>query len=484
MPAPSAWMTRRYVLALSVIGILALSAYASFEMLIAQHERTLAVVNVSGRQRMLSQRSALFAERLVMDNCPVAVSDCRHALADTVDLFEQSYRGLTKGSAEMNLPAEMSDAVAALYFDGSPSLDERLRAFIAALRLIRETEEPTLSDRKVAAAYGLVVTEAAGPLLRDLDALVLLYQREGEAAFRRLHRLETGVLTLTILTLLLEVLLIFRPMVHHIRRQFEQLNRVTQALRASRDNLEDQVIQRTREIDGARREAVLANISKSKFLAAAGHDLLQPLEAAMMYAGMVRRAVPEDSAKIHRALAELKASHEAMDRLVRAVLELSKLEAGVVKPKVERFSLDPLLQTLGREFQAAARARGLELRVVATTLAVETDRHLLERVLRNLLSNALRYTQAGGVILGVRRRVDGPVIQVSDTGVGIAEEDMHRIFEEFTQLDLEDRDRSEGLGLGLAIVDRVARLLGLDVSLKSKVGRGTSFAILFPAEDR
>ncbi|MCF8483122.1 MAG: type IV pili methyl-accepting chemotaxis transducer N-terminal domain-containing protein [Rhodospirillum sp.] len=478
LAAPSAWMTRRYGLALAVIALLALSAYGSFELLIAQHERTLAVVNVSGRQRMLSQRSTLFAERLVMGHCPRALEASRAALGEAVDLFETSHQGLTRGSAALNLPDEMSEVVSALYFTGTPSLNDRITAFIANLRVILTSPAPGLDDPTVAEAYRRVVADSSGPLLTDLDELVFVYQKEGEATFTRLHRLETGVLALTLATLLLEVLLIFRPMVGHIRGQFEQLNRMTQALRASKDTLEEQVARRTGEIDQARREAVRANISKSKFLAAAGHDLLQPLEAAVMYTGMIGRAA--ESEKTKRAVAELKASHAAMSRLIRAVLELSKLEAGVVTPKPEPFTLGPLLETLAREFQATAGAKGLELRVVPTALSVETDPLLLERILRNLLSNALRYTQEGGVLLGVRHRSDGLVIQVWDTGVGIAEADRHRIFEEFTQLELEDRDRSEGLGLGLAIVDRLARLMGLDLSLRSTPGRGTVFSVHLP----
>ncbi len=471
-------MTRRYALALAVIALLALSAYGAFELLVAQHDRTLAVVNVSGRQRMLSQRSTLFAERLVAGRCPVAIEDCRRPLEEAVDLFEASHRGLTQGSAEMNLPREMSDTVSALYYDGTPNLDDRITHFISNLRLILKTPVARLDDPAVADAYRQVIAESSGPLLQDLDDLVYVYQKEGEAALTRLHRLETAVLTLTLTTLLLEVLLIFRPMVSHIRRQFEQLNHMTTALRASKDSLEEQIAQRTGEIDQARKEAVRANISKSKFLAAAGHDLLQPLEAAMMYTGMIGRTAESDRAK--RAVAELKTSHAAMNRLIRAVLDLSKLEAGVVTPKSETVAIGPLLESLGREFQASAGAKGLELRVAPTSLTVESDRHLLERILRNLLSNALRYTQEGGVILGARRHSNGLMIQVWDSGVGIAEADRNRIFEEFTQLDLEDRDRSEGLGLGLAIVDRLTRLLGLDLSLKSRPGRGTVFSVHFP----
>jgi signal transduction histidine kinase len=197
-----------------------------------------------------------------------------------------------------------------------------------------------------------------------------------------------------------------------------------------------------------------------------------------MYTGMISRAAENDRTK--RAVAELKTSHAAMDRLIRAVLDLSKLEAGVVRPKSEVVAIGPLLAGLGREFQASAGAKGLELRVAPTSLTVKTDPHLLERILRNLLSNALRYTQEGGVILGARRRSGGLMIQVWDTGPGIAEADQNRIFEEFTQLDMEDRDRSEGLGLGLAIVDRLARLLVLDLSLKSRPGRGTVFSVHLP----
>ncbi len=492
--APSGWMTRRYIFALSMIAVLALSAYTAFEMLVTQHEKTLAVVNVSGRQRMLSQRSALYAERLVRETCPMTTDQCLRTLEEATALLASSHLGLTRGSEAMGLPEEMSETVRALYYDGAPSLDDRMRRFIQALRVIAQDPAGDAAQE----AYTLVVTESSGPLLQSLDAMVLQYQVEGETAFDRLHMLETGVMLLTLMTLLLEAALIFQPMVRQIRRQFDQLGLVTSALRRSRDHLEDMVSQRTRDIDLARQDAERANLSKSRFLAAAGHDLMQPLEAAVMYTGVLGRQI--ETPKGQKAVAELKNAHQAMNRLIRSVLEISKLEAGVVQPQTERFALNDLLDQLVREYRPRATEKDLELRLVPTSAVVETDPALLERVLRNLLSNAVRYTRTGRVLVGVRHgasaglpapvdvsgaendaaRYWGVAVTVADTGPGIPASETTRIFEEFTQLDTDDRDRSEGLGLGLAIVDRLSRLLGLHVSVQSIPDHGTAFTVHLP----
>ncbi|MBK1664647.1 histidine kinase [Rhodospirillum rubrum] len=479
------WMTRRYLLALSLIALLALSGYLAFDKLATQHDRTLGLVNISGRQRMLSQRTALYAERLVRDDCPEPVEVCHRILREATDLLEDSHGALTRGSAEMGLPVEKSPEIAALYFDGAPSLDQRMTDYLAALRQIL-TATRTGDDALALDAYRRVVRESSGPLLDDLDRLVARHQSEGEAALEHLDRAESAILVLTLLTLLLEIVLIFRPMVTQIHRQFADLDQMTAALRRSRDGLEGIVEQRTADIDRARAEAVKANHSKSRFLAAVGHDLMQPLEGAMMYAGALGRQTETDKAR--QAVAELKNAHQAMNRLIRSILEISKLESGVVEPLPRVFALDPLLDQLVGEFQPQAQAKGLRLRRVWTSARLETDPLLLERILRNLLTNALRHTHKGGIVVGVRRRANGLVIAVADSGIGIAAQNLGRIFEEFIQIDGGQLDRSEGLGLGLAIVDRLSRLLGLDVSVRSRLGKGTVFSLHIPsgalADDR
>jgi signal transduction histidine kinase len=475
-------MTRRYLLALSMIGLLACSAYAAFEMVLAQHESTLAVVNISGRQRMLSQRTALFVERLAQATDEHNREYLANKLKAAVDLLEASHDGLVHGSREMGLPSEMSDTVRAMYYGGEFPLDTQMRRYIAAVRTVLATPPDELQPTMPEVRY--IAFTAPGPLLGALDRMVWQYQAEGERAFTVLHRLELAVLALTLLTLTVEALVIFRPMVRQARRQIDHISGITEELRRARDHLEEQVRERTRELHAAKEAAEQANLAKSRFLAAAGHDLKQPLEAIGMFTGLLERKVENERARA--VIADLRNAQGSMRVLLGALLEISRLEAGVVEPRPASVRVAPVLRQLGNEFRPLAEKKGLELRVVESTATLHTDPALLERILRNFLANAVAYTPSGGVLIGGRRSGESLRIEVHDTGVGIAEPDRRRIFEEFTQLEDPGRDRSEGIGLGLAIVDRLARLLGHPLGIRSTRGRGSMFSVTVPlasAED-
>ncbi|MBF0183117.1 MAG: PAS domain S-box protein [Magnetococcales bacterium] len=253
----SRWMTKRYLLALTVIALLACSAYFALSLVIAQQESTGAVVNISGRQRMLSQRSTLFVQRMLLSHTLEEYTLSRDALLKATDRIEESHYGLTKGSEALGLPSSMSRQVQAMYFAGDDPLDSRMRTFIASLRQVLETPFGSLHTELPYVHY--ILTTAPGPLLTSLDAMVWQYQREGEAVIKNLHRMETAVLLLTLLALGLEVLLIFRPMVQQVVQQIGQLHEITenlncevhertaaqQALQAIRDALEERVSERT-----------------------------------------------------------------------------------------------------------------------------------------------------------------------------------------------------------------------------------------------
>lgn len=467
------WTTRRYVLALGAIALLAVAAFSAFQGLIAAHDRTLSVVNISGRQRMLSQNIALYVHRLATDDCIAPRVRCLDQLSASLDLFEASHAGLTLGGGAEDIPGPTSPLVRSLYFDGAPSLDQRVRDYVAAVRTVLEAPAGTLGPDHPAVRH--VLLEGPGPLLEALDTVVLAYQHDGEAAMALLRRLEIAVLALTLLTLLLEALFIFRPMVGRLGSQFQALEAVGASLREANATLERRVAERTEDLAAATAAAEKANWSKSHFLAAAGHDMLQPLEAAEMFAGLLEREATTPRAQA--LLQDLGRTQQSLRHLVRSVLDVSKLEAGVVTPVFGPVAVGPLLLGVAAELAPAAAARELRLAVVPTALWVDSDAHLLERVLRNLISNALRYTTEGGVVIGCRRRGDHVLIQVADSGEGIAPDDQERIFEAFVQVGTGARDRSEGLGLGLSVVRGLCRLLGHPVHLWSQPGRGSVFSI-------
>lgn len=228
----------------------------------------------------------------------------------------------------------------------------------------------------------------------------------------------------------------------------------------------------------AKAEAEQANLSKTRFLLAASHDLHQPLNAARLFLGALADEVSGE--RPHELVERIEAALESVDDLLSALLDISRLDAGVWPVQVESFPLAPLLARLAREYRPQAQALGLAMRVVPSSLVVHTDRRLLERVMRNLLSNAIRYTGSGRILVGCRRRGAEASLEVIDTGIGIPGEKRELIFEEFRQLGNNPRRDDKGVGLGLAIVERIVRLLGLSIAVDSRPGHGSRFAVRVP----
>ncbi len=238
---------------------------------------------------------------------------------------------------------------------------------------------------------------------------------------------------------------------------------------------------RLAQTQAAREEAEQANIAKSRFFAAASHDLRQPLHSLGLFASALDEQLPSPQAR--QTARGIRESIAALESLFDALLDLSRLDAGIITAQPRNVGLQALFDRLAREFHVEAVERELRLRFVPSRAVVHTDPVLLERILTNLVSNALRYTPRGGVVVGVRRRRGKVAIEVRDSGVGIPPEKQALVFEEFYQVNNPGRDRRRGLGLGLAIVQRLARLLGHPLSLDSTPGRGTCFRVEIPLAD-
>lgn len=225
-------------------------------------------------------------------------------------------------------------------------------------------------------------------------------------------------------------------------------------------------------------EAEQANLAKTRFLAAASHDLRQPIHALNMLNQLLVEKATDNG--VSGIAGKMGSAIAAMTSVLDALMDISRLEAGVIEPIASDFAVDEILNRLVGEFGPDAEAKGIDLVVVRNGAFVRTDRNLLDRIVQNFVSNALRYTEKGKVLVGCRRRGDGLRIQVWDTGIGIAEDQIDGIFEEFRQLDNPERDRAKGLGLGLAIVDRIARLLAHPIEFRSSLGRGSMFSVTVP----
>jgi PAS domain S-box-containing protein len=258
-----------------------------------------------------------------------------------------------------------------------------------------------------------------------------------------------------------------------------------QRLQQLNDELEQRVTARTNELldaaealRDARDAAEAANRSKDKYLAAASHDLLQPLNAARLLISTLReRKLPD----VEQVLVER--THQALEGaedLLTDLLDISRLDQAAVKPDIALYRLDELLAPLVSEFQSVAAAAGLNLRVHMGDYAIHTDLRLMTRILRNFLSNACRYTDDGSILLGARRRGNALRIEVWDTGRGIAADRLESIFLEFNQLDVGRAADRKGVGLGLAIVERIAKILDYKIEVYSRPGRGSMFSIEVP----
>jgi signal transduction histidine kinase len=251
----------------------------------------------------------------------------------------------------------------------------------------------------------------------------------------------------------------------------EEFNHMAQRLRESYAGLEQKVAERTEEL-------VAANRAKSRFLAAASHDLRQPMHALGLFVAQLNQRVTDPETK-HLA-GRVEAAVAALQGLLDALLDVSRLDAGVVTPTLAEMPVNPVLERIETAFAPDATDRGLRFRIVRSRLAVRSDPVLLERILLNLVANALRHTERGGILVGCRRRAGRVRIEVWDTGIGVAPEHQQGIFQEFYQVGNPERERGKGLGLGLSIAAQLARLLGSRIELRSTPGKGSVFALDLP----
>ena len=287
-------------------------------------------------------------------------------------------------------------------------------------------------------------------------------------------------------------------------RDITERRRTAEALHQAYQNLEQRVRERTAELTTlndqfkreihersqvearlreAKREAEQANLSKTKFLAAVSHDLLQPLNAARLFTSALQER--GSAARDNEALVNnISHSLEDVENLLGTLVDISKLDAGVITPDIAPFAVSELLENLAMEFRQIAGAERLQLDFIPSSALVRSDIQLLARILRNLLSNAIRYTPRGRVLLGCRRHRQRLSIEVWDTGVGIAADKLGEIFQEFKRGEGVRPNQDRGLGLGLAIVDKIARMLGHRIQVSSQPGRGSRFAIEVPLARR
>lgn len=255
-----------------------------------------------------------------------------------------------------------------------------------------------------------------------------------------------------------------------------------EALRENHERLEERVVERTVALQEAKLEAEKANSVKSRFLAAASHDLRQPMQAAMLYLSLLSSKL-DDSTR-HDLADPLRHSLATMSDLLDALLDFSRFEAGSVVPKPTDFLLRDLVDRVVNNNRPFAERKGILLESGCRKSAVHSDSKLLERVIDNLVSNAIRYTDQGSVSIDCRPVGDTIVLSVTDTGIGISSQNLARIFDEYYQINNPSRNRRKGLGLGLAITRHIARLLDLAIDVQSTPGKGSTFSVAVPRAEQ
>ena len=284
-----------------------------------------------------------------------------------------------------------------------------------------------------------------------------------------------------------------------LEQDVTEQRRTARALKHAYDYMEQRVNQRTKKISEinaqlrkeiedrqlaqihlleAKREADHANESKSKFLAATSHDLLQPMNSARLFvSALAEQKLQPEALKLTNSLSY---SLENLESLITALVDISKLEAGLIEPVLDDFAVEDLMTNLEAEFRPQAEAKGLKFRFRNSSRVVNSDGYLLARILRNLLSNAIRYTNKGTILLGARRKAHGLEIQVCDTGIGIPGDKLSEIFQEFNRVEAKKRRHDQGLGLGLAIVDKLATVMNHKIGVASVENKGSRFTVTLP----
>ena len=260
----------------------------------------------------------------------------------------------------------------------------------------------------------------------------------------------------------------------------EALTRYNETLEARVQSRTEELTSLNQQLLQAKAQAEDANLGKTRFLSAAGHDILQPLNAARLYAtSLADRAVAEGNDKTGEYAQKINASLEGVEDILGTVLDIGRLDTGAMKPKMTTFPLQSILDQLEVEFVPQAKDKGLAIKLVSTSCHTISDERLLRRLLQNLLSNAIKYTKDGKVVIGVRRHGEGLSVDVLDTGQGIPEKRQSEIFREFHRLE-EGAKIASGLGLGLSIVERISRVLNHPIKITSAPGKGSRFSVMLP----
>jgi len=456
-------LTVLYVLALSAVALLTILGQFLIQQSLERQLSDSTVINIAGRQRMLSQKITKLALQIHASENPFQISDAKNELRESLKLWEICHQGLQAGNEDLGLPGNNSEAVTELYAQLEPSFQAIRQA--ATTILSRNEEDQENPDQTPPLE---VILAYEGDFLAGMDQIVYYYDREAESRVASLKRVERSLLLITLIVLLFEGLFVFRPAVRQIQRMVKRLRENADALETAKNSAE------------------AANQEKTRFLAKMSHELRTPMNAILGLSEVLLRGRLVDNQK--NLLNTIHDSAQSLMGLLTDLLDMSKLEVNS-DLKLRQDPINPR-QTISKVvdmFTYQARERGLELKLTVSDdldLWVLGDENRLRQVLVNLIQNALKFTPAGKVLVeaDVQRHHAHEVLinlTVTDTGPGISPEDQKSIFEPFKQAD-RDRDKHGGAGLGLSIAYRLVEAMNGRMRVVSQLGSGTTFILEIP----
>lgn len=444
------FITHRYVVALALIALLATGSFTALNTVISKQSYSAPIINVSGRQRMLSQRTALFAYDLY-ENRQGDTKAIRERLQQAVDLMRKSHIGLTQGSLELKLPDQLSENGQRLYFEAPINLDAQIRAYLFHLNKILQTPDGGLENARDHLDY--VLAKAEGILLTSLNDAVTLHENEASERVARLSKIEIIIYLTTLIVLLLEALFIFRPMAKQLARSQKELEE--------------------------------ASRSKENFLSLMSHELRTPLNAII---GMseILLGTKMTSWQKRQTQEVLKSSEHLLTMLddILLFVQNKKNEPLVQKKPFDlELSVDTVLQT----YRGLCEQKNLEIGYryppdLIGKLVIGDDARL-QQIIHNLISNAVKFTKSGEILVRIDHEAEGIKISVEDTGIGLPkDQDTSNLYDLFTQSDSSSTSDYQGTGLGLSSVLQTLELVGGTINARNNEKGGATFSIFYPMD--
>lgn len=449
------YMTRRYIIALCIIALLATGSFIALQTVISSNQYSAPIINISGRQRMLSQRTALYAHQLFSDLSADQKILAQKQLTEAAELMAKAHRGLTLGDNEMGLPSQMSDAEFALYYKVPVKLNEQVDDYLYHVQAIAEAKLEDIEQERDHLEY--IAQVAPNRLLNSLNKAVNLYEKEATEKLKHAHNMEKLLYSVTLLVLLFEALFIFRPMAETISKSQSDLRETNRA--------------------------------KGDFLSMMSHEIRTPLNAIIGMSEILLGTKLDSWQK--RQTQTILRSSEHLLTILNDVLTYTQNKDGKLKIQETPFDLELCINAIFSIYQDPCQEKGVDLLFRYNPDLPRRfigDNARIQQILHNLIDNALKFTDSGHILIRVDKHdtnnQTGVRISVEDTGKGINDTDKEQIFEIFTQADMSSTRQHEGSGMGLAIIKQIVTHLNGEVGVSDNVHGGATFWFTYPMQEQ